>query len=134
MAQDDALRRCPTCEMKLWPISKVRPIKFHHIRHTTATLLLKAGVPLATVQKILRHSDPRLTAEIYGHLDIDDMRKGLNTLAASLPQNMTPDLEDDSIDEKFVAGLSLEADFDDIAIDQGPENLFCFQGVGKSGR
>lgn len=36
-----------------------------------------AGVPLATVQKILRHRDPRTTAQIYGHLDIDDMRSGL---------------------------------------------------------
>ncbi|WP_422724003.1 tyrosine-type recombinase/integrase [Hyalangium rubrum] len=26
---------------------------FHDLRHTTATLLLKAGVPLATLQRIL---------------------------------------------------------------------------------
>jgi len=50
------------------------------IAHTTATLLLKAGVPIATVQRLLRHSDPRLTTEIYGHLDVEDMRAGMNRL------------------------------------------------------
>jgi hypothetical protein len=36
------------------------------------------GVPLATVQRILRHSGPAITTEVYEHLDLDDMRKGLN--------------------------------------------------------
>jgi integrase len=35
---------------------------------------------LATVQKILRHSDPTVTAEVYAHLDLDDMREGINRL------------------------------------------------------
>ena len=52
-----------------------------HNRHTTATLLLKAEVPLATVQRILRHTDPAITSEIYGHLDVDDMRKAVNKLS-----------------------------------------------------
>lgn len=72
---------CPRCGMKLWPRALPRPLRFHDLRHTTATLLLKAGVPLATVQRILRHSDPATTTEIYGHLDVEDMRKGLNQLA-----------------------------------------------------
>ena len=38
------------------------------------------GVPLATVQRILRHSDPAITTEVYGHLDVEDMRKGINQL------------------------------------------------------
>ncbi len=72
---------CPHCGMKLWPRALPRPLRFHDLRHTTATLLLKAGVPLATVQRILRHSDPAITTEIYGHLDVEDMRRGLNQLA-----------------------------------------------------
>jgi hypothetical protein len=51
-------------------------------------LLLKAGVPLATVQRILRHTDPRLTAMTYGHLDVGDMRSGLNNLAVSAIGNL----------------------------------------------
>ncbi|SEN14859.1 Phage integrase family protein [Stigmatella aurantiaca] len=66
--------------MKLWPKPLPRPLRFHDLRHTTATLLLKAGVPLTTVQRILRHSDPAITSEVYGHLDVEDMRKGLNQL------------------------------------------------------
>jgi len=33
------------------------------------------------VQRILRHSAPAITSETYGHLDVEDMRKGLNLLA-----------------------------------------------------
>ncbi len=32
------------------------------------------------MQRILRHSDPAFTTEVYGHLDLDDMRKGPNQL------------------------------------------------------
>jgi len=67
--------------MKLWPKPLPRSLRFYDLRHTTATLLLKAGVPLATVQRILRHSDSAITTEVYGHLDVEDMRKGLNPLA-----------------------------------------------------
>ncbi|KFA88000.1 hypothetical protein [Archangium violaceum] len=31
-------------------------------------------------KRILRHSDPAITTEVYGHLDVEDMRKGLNQL------------------------------------------------------
>ena len=58
----------------------VRKLRFHDLRHTTATLLLKAKVPLAIVQRILRHTDPKVTSEVYGHLDLDDLREGLKAL------------------------------------------------------
>jgi hypothetical protein len=79
-AGDAVLRRCPKCSMKLWPKAIPRHVRFHDLRHTTATLLLKAGVPIATVQRILRHTDPAITSEIYGHLDVEDMRTGVNRL------------------------------------------------------
>ena len=66
--------------MRLSPVADQKRLRFHDLRHSTATLLLKAGVPLATVQRILRHTDPKITAEVYGHLDLDDMREGLNRL------------------------------------------------------
>ena len=72
--------RCPKCNMRLWPVAIPKPVCFHHLRHSTATVLLKAGVPLATEQKILRHSDPKITASVYGHLDLEDMRAGLAKL------------------------------------------------------
>jgi integrase len=65
----------------LWPSPKPRAIRFHDLRHTTATLLLKARVPLAVVQRILGHSSPTVTAGVYGHLDVEDMRAGLEQLS-----------------------------------------------------
>ena len=32
------------------------------------------------VQKVLRHSDPKITAEVYGHIDLGDLRTGLERL------------------------------------------------------
>jgi hypothetical protein len=43
-------------------------------------LLLRAGVPLVAVQKVLRHGDPKLTAETYGHLEHDFLRTEIDRL------------------------------------------------------
>jgi integrase len=59
----------------------VRPIRFHDLRHTTASLLLMAGANPAAVQRILRHSDPRLTTEVYGHLVPDYLRAEIDRLS-----------------------------------------------------
>jgi len=48
--------------------------------HSTATLLLREGVALAVVSKLLRHSDPKITLGICGHLDVEDLREGLERL------------------------------------------------------
>ena len=66
--------------MKLWPKPCVRPIRFHDLRHSTATLLLREGVPLAVVQKVLRHEDPKLTAQTYGHLERDFLLASVDRL------------------------------------------------------
>ena len=52
------------------------------LRHTTATLLLRAGVDLHRVQRILRHKDVKLTTDTYGHLQVEDLRAAINTLPA----------------------------------------------------
>jgi hypothetical protein len=63
--------------MKLWLRALPKRTRFHDLRHTTATLLLKEGVPMGVVQKILRHSDIKVTEGIYSHLDDEDVKKGL---------------------------------------------------------
>jgi integrase len=80
-ATDGAIRRCPKCAMKLWPVGQVRPIRFHHIRHTTASLLMMAGADLPAVQRIMRHTDPRITTEFYGHLAPGYLRNAIDRLA-----------------------------------------------------
>ena len=77
--------RCPRDGMKLWPKPKVRPIRFHDLRHTTASLLLMSGVNTIAVQKILRHTDPRTTTEVYGHLVPEYLRKEIDRLSFGAP-------------------------------------------------
>jgi integrase len=79
-APDANLRHCPTHGTKLWPKAQVRKIRFHDLRHTTASLLMMAGANPAAVQRILRHSDPRITTEVYGHLAPDYLRDEVNRL------------------------------------------------------
>jgi integrase len=67
-AKDLAQRRCPKDNHKLRVKPVVRPIRFHDLRHSTASLLMMNGANPAAVQRILRHSDPKLTTEVYGHL------------------------------------------------------------------
>ena len=47
---------------------------FHSMRHGAASALLADGATPAVVQKQLRHSDPRITLGIYGHVIGDDQR------------------------------------------------------------
>ena len=61
-------RRCPRCGMTLWASALPRKFRLHDTRHTTATLLLAAGVDLYAVARILRHTDPKLTFKTYAHL------------------------------------------------------------------
>ena len=84
-AEDAELRHCPDCKMKLWPKALPRPMRFHDLRGTTATLLARAGVPLVVAQRMLRHADPRLTANVYTRVDLADLRAGVARLPPLVP-------------------------------------------------
>ncbi len=71
-------------------------IRFHDLRHTTGSLLLMAGANPASVQRILRHSDPRVTIDYYGHLLPGYLRDEVNRLQ----------FEDHSKDSQQVAAAS----------------------------
>ena len=43
-------------------------IRFHDLRHTAASLMLNNGIPVIVVSKVLGHSKPSITMDIYGHL------------------------------------------------------------------
>lgn len=47
----------------------LRVIRFHDLRHTCASLLLKNGVSMKDIQEWLGHSNFSTTANIYAHLD-----------------------------------------------------------------
>lgn len=54
--------------------AKVRKIRFHDLRHTHATLLLKGGINPKIVCERLGHADLRMTLERYSHV-LPNMQK-----------------------------------------------------------
>jgi integrase len=48
--------------------AKVSRIRLHDLRHTHATLLLAAGVPVKVVSERLGHSTPAFTMAVYQHV------------------------------------------------------------------
>jgi len=54
-----------------------KEFRFHDLRHTFATVLLKDGVSIAKVQKLMRHASIKTTIDTYGHLVSDDLRDAL---------------------------------------------------------
>jgi integrase len=53
----------------------IRRIKFHGLRHTCATLLLRGGEPVHVVAERLGHSDVQITLNTYAHV-LPDMQQG----------------------------------------------------------
>lgn len=65
------------------------PIRFHELRHTCASLLLSQGMTLKDVQEWLGHSDIKMTANVYGHLDIARKQSIADTMSSLLSSNST---------------------------------------------
>jgi len=59
--------------------------RFHDLRHTCATLLLKEGVNPQFVQELLGHADISLTLNVYGQVLLD--------MGDALPELWTPRLD-----------------------------------------
>ena len=67
--------------------AKIEPLGFHELRHTYASGLVNAGVPLAYVAAQLGHTDTSMVEKYYGHLCpsalADSIRKLSPVLAIS---------------------------------------------------
>jgi integrase len=50
-----------------------RSVDVHSLRRTFGTMLARAGVPLTTTQRLMRHSTPELTAKLY--IDVEPIDK-----------------------------------------------------------
>jgi integrase len=63
-------------------------IDFHGLRHSYITLLSRSGVSPKHAQELARHSDPKLTMNVYTHLELYDLSDAINDLPCLLaPQN-----------------------------------------------
>ena len=75
---------------KLLKAHGLRHIRFHDLRHSCASLLLKQGVPMKQIQEWLGHSDISTTANIYAHLDSQSkqLSAAMMEKALALPEEL----------------------------------------------
>ncbi|MFM9481578.1 tyrosine-type recombinase/integrase, partial [Streptomyces scabiei] len=58
-------------------------VGLHTLRHSAATGMLDAGIPLHVVSRILGHSSVAITGDIYGHADDVRQRDAVDVLGAA---------------------------------------------------
>ena len=59
----------------------------HMFRHTYATGLLRKGVKVETVSKLLGHASVTTTIETYSHLTVEDVRRELRRAGCLDPED-----------------------------------------------
>lgn len=64
--------------IKKYKLPKITP---HNFRHTHASLLLQAGIPVKEVSERLGHKDIKITLEIYSHVMPEEAEKTANKFA-----------------------------------------------------
>jgi integrase len=69
---------------KLVKAAKVKPVTFHGMRHTVATLMLQAGEPVNVVAKRLGHTKIQTTLETYAHVLEEQHEQAAATMDAIL--------------------------------------------------
>ncbi|MFI1941255.1 tyrosine-type recombinase/integrase [Streptomyces purpureus] len=62
----------------------LRRIRFHDLRHSTATLLLKQGVELVVIKELLGHAHIGVTATVYTHVRLRLQREAMAVLGDAL--------------------------------------------------
>ncbi|MFF9193483.1 tyrosine-type recombinase/integrase [Streptomyces rochei] len=62
----------------------LRRIRFHDLRHSTATLLLEQGVELVVIKELLGHAHIGVSATVYAHVRIRLQREALTALGNAL--------------------------------------------------
>jgi len=69
-------------------------LNFHQLRHTYASTLVNAGIPLAYIAQQLGHTDTRMVEKHYGHIApnavADSIRKLAPNLGVHQPENVVP--------------------------------------------
>ena len=82
--------------IKIIKKNKLRHIRFHDLRHSCASIMLKNGVPMKNIQEWLGHADFGTTANIYSHLDYSAKQSSADTIS-----NVFDFVEQESIQSKI---------------------------------
>ena len=76
----------------------VKPFGFHAVRHLSASILARAGVPLPTIQTILRHKNATTTSRYLHSLGIvENVLDAVFTKNKSAPEATTPEADKKAI-------------------------------------
>jgi integrase len=123
-AADNLPRYCPTCVKRtdgrgntlvpprgrlLWPKAIHVAMRFHDLRHGFATELLRQGVDVHRVQRLMRHSDVRVTTGTYGHLVVEDLRAAVD---AHTPLRSPPKLAAAEKEPEIRAAVGFSAPYE----------------------
>jgi integrase len=80
-------RASKVVQKRLWPILdrlNIPRCGLHAFRHFHSTMLLELGAAPQVAQAQMRHSDPRITLEVYGHIIGESQRVAVDKVAAVL--------------------------------------------------
>ena len=89
----------------------ITDFRFHDLRHDFATRLVKNGVELYRVGKLLAHRTVTMTKR-YAHLDIDDLRDAVSVLNNKGARETKPD-------RGFTRNISVKADVARVCAEGG---------------
>ena len=64
-------------------------LDIHALRHSFCSILARRGVPLQVAQKLMTHSDPKLTANIYNKTNVDDLGEALDQCFGAVRRSET---------------------------------------------
>ena len=59
-------------------------VGLHRLRHSFATRMLAAGVPMHTVSELLGHSPVAVTGDVHGHVANQGARSAVKRLSAAM--------------------------------------------------
>ena len=69
---------------KLLKQNGLRHIRYHDLRHTCASLLLKNGIPMKAIQEWLGHSTFEVTMDVYMEATKDAKKKSFTDLEGKI--------------------------------------------------
>lgn len=60
-----------------------KKLDIHALRHTVASRMARNGVGMAQAQKVLGHASIEMTARVYTHLDVEDLRGAIEGMGGT---------------------------------------------------